>query len=191
MQTVLVTDLKQWLYCARIVYYHQVLGVTAPPTFKMQEGRLAHDLLEKLEKRRCFRRYGFTKATRRFGVWIHDPGLGLAGRIDMLLEAQQCAAVVDFKLTSGRVRENHHLQLAAYALLAERWLRRPVELGFLYRIPNGSVTPVPLAPHHRARVLEAIEEIRRMGRHQTCPEPPPTRGRCQECEFINYCADRW
>ena len=76
-----VTDLKQWAYCPRVVYYHHVMPAPAP-TYKMKEGLAAQDLIESLETPRKLREYGLEAARRRFGVWIENKELGLAGKID-------------------------------------------------------------------------------------------------------------
>ena len=38
MDLIPVTDLKQWAYCPRVVYYHRVMPALAHPTYKMKEG---------------------------------------------------------------------------------------------------------------------------------------------------------
>ena len=53
-----VTDLKQWVYCPRIPYYHHVMPVEIARTYKMQRGRDVEAAVEAMEKRRGFRRYG-------------------------------------------------------------------------------------------------------------------------------------
>ena len=37
-----VTDLKQYAYCPRIVYYTYIMPSVRPKTFKMDEGKAAH-----------------------------------------------------------------------------------------------------------------------------------------------------
>jgi len=67
-----VTDLKQWAYCRRIVYYQHRMPGAGAPTYKMQEGRRAQELIERLEVRRTLREYGLDAAERRFGLWLED-----------------------------------------------------------------------------------------------------------------------
>ena len=57
-----VTDLKQWTYCQRIVYYHRVMPAVGKPTFKMREAIAAQDLIESLEMRRGLQAYGLESA---------------------------------------------------------------------------------------------------------------------------------
>ena len=191
MSTVIVTDLKQWAYCQRIVYYRHVMPGIGKPTFKMEEARSAQDLIESLELRRGLCEYGVDSATRQFGVWLSDETLGLAGKIDLLLVGQKTAAVVDFKLTSGEPSENHRLQLGGYAMLVEGAFGLPVDLGFLYRIPDNRVYTISITEELRSRVRDAIGGINDVGNRQLFPEPTSIRARCTECEYANYCADIW
>ena len=191
MTTVLVTDLKQLEYCPRIVYYRCLFGQPAQATAKMEEGKLAQEELEKREVRRTLRRYGFEEAQRQFGVWLHDPDLGLAGRLDMLLQGPGIAAVDDFKLTSGPLRSNHRLQLAAYSLLVERQLGLPVPRAFVYRIPDAKLSAVQIGPGEHERVLQSLQRVREITEHEVYPEPAANPSKCEDCEYANYCADVW
>jgi len=186
-----VTDLKQWAYCQRIVYYHRVMPAVGKPTFKMREAVAAQDLVESLEMRRGLEEYGFDGARRRFNVWLSDESLGLSGKADLLLEAPGRVAVVDFKLTSGEVGDNHRAQLTGYSMLAEAALGVPAERAFVYRIPDNRIFAVEITAELRMEVLAAIDAIRKMCEVQWWPPPTPVRGRCVECEFANYCADIW
>lgn len=190
-EVVLVTDLKQWAYCPRIVYYRCTMPGAGQATYKMEEGRAAQAMTESLELRRTLRQYGLDGARRRFGVWLTASRLGLTGKLDLLLELGSAAAVVDFKLTSGDPAENHRLQLAGYALLVEEGLGLSTEQGFLYRIPDGRVFRIEIAEGLRARALGAISAIRAIAVNRWCPDPTIVRNRCLECEYANYCADIW
>jgi len=191
MDLIPVTDLKQWTYCPRVVYYHRVMPALARPTYKMKEGLAAQDLIENLEMRRKLTEYGLDSAARRFGLWLESEDLGLSGKLDLLLEAQAEIAVVDFKLTSGEPGRNHRVQLAGYSMLAEARFGLPAHRAFLYRIPDNRIFPVAITEELRGTVKTAIEGIRRTSEDQWCPEPTELRSRCVECEFANYCADVW
>ena len=191
MDLIPVTDLKQWAYCARIVYYHRVMAGVGKPTFKMREALAAQDLIESLEMRRTLREYGLEGARRRFNVWLTDESLGLSGKVDLLLDSPTEAAVVDYKLTSGDPGENHRMQLAGYSLLTEAACGVPVRRGFVYRIPDSRVFAIEMTTQLREAAVEAVKGIRRVGEQQCYPEPTAVRNRCVECEFANYCGDVW
>jgi CRISPR-associated exonuclease Cas4 len=191
MDMIPVTDLKQWAYCPRIVYYHRAMPAVGKPTYKMKEAVSAQELIESLEMRRSLEKYGLEGAVRRFNVWLRDEALGLSGKLDLLLEAPEEVAVVDFKLTSGEPGQNHRMQLAGYCLLAESAYGCPARRGFVYRIPDNRIFPIEITGELRQAVTDATIGIRDEGETQLCPEPTPVRGRCVECEFANYCADVW
>lgn len=191
MDLIPVTELKQWAYCERIVYYHRVMPGIGQPTFKMKEALAAQDLIESLEMRRGLQAYGFEGARRHFGVWLSDMELGISAKTDLILEAPDRLAVVDFKLTGGEVGENHRMQLTGYSMLAEAVYGMPSAVAFLYRIPDSRVFPVEITQHLREAVATAIGQIREMARQQLCPPATIVRQRCVECEYANYCADIW
>src|SRR6266581_498153 len=184
-----VTELRQWAYCHRVVYYHQLMPGAGQSTYKMREGARAQEMIESLEMRRTLREYGLEGAERTFGVWLSDEGIGLSGKIDLLLKGEQFASVVDFKLTSGEVGDNHRMQLAGYAALVESFLGLPVPQTFLLRIPDNEVFPVPITRELSERVAEAVRAMRRLRETEELPEPTTVRARCVECEYANYCAD--
>lgn len=191
MRLIPVTDLKQWAYCPRIVYYHWVMPVVVKPTYKMREAVAAQDLIEGLEMRRSLAKYGFDRSVRRVNVWLSETGMGLSGKVDMLLESGKQAAVIDFKLTSGEVGENHRMQLAGYSMLAEAASGLRADVAFVLRIPDSQVFPVEITADLRAQVREAVKRIHEMAEGQECPEPTLVVARCRECEFANYCGDVW
>ena len=80
-----VTDLKQWVYCPRILYYHQCLPDVRPVTYKMEAGIEAGRAEEGREERRSLRAYGLAEGEREFNVPLASERLGLRGEIDLLI----------------------------------------------------------------------------------------------------------
>jgi len=188
---VTATDLKQWAYCPRIPFYRHVLPVRPAPTYKMQRGKDIQAAVEALERRRGFRAYGMRDGERHFGVWLHSEGLGLSGKLDLLVLTPDACYPVDFKDTEGGPRRNHRLQLAAYALLAEETFARPAPDGFVYLVPEKRVVALSLAEADRDEVRHALAAMRCMIEREELPPATAVRARCQACEFRNYCGDVW
>ena len=191
MSQIPVTDLKQWAYCPRVVYYHRVLPGAAEPTWKMREALSAQEMIERLEMRRGLREYGWEAANRRFGLWLTSGSVGLSGKLDLLLEREGEGAIVDFKLTSGEMGDNHWMQLSGYAMLVEACCGLRAETAFLYRIPDDRVFAFSVTAVWKQRVTVAITAIQELERTAWCPDSTPLRARCGECEYVNYCADIW
>ena len=94
--------------------------------------------------------------------------------------------------TSGEPGDNHRMQLHGYAMLVESaYPEVTVSRAFLYRIPDDRVFVIPIEEEWRERVREAVVGIGEMVREQALPEATEVRGRCEDCEFANYCGDVW
>lgn len=184
-----VSDLKQFAYCQRIVFYQYVMPVEKKTTFKMEEGKRAEEVIDRLEKRRSLRKYQLDRGTRHFHVWLRSERLGLSGKLDLLLESPEGVFPIDFKYTTGGVQKNHTYQLCGYALLVEEVYGVTVDRGFVYLIPRDEVAVVELTTERKRETLGMLETIRAMIHDERLPEPTPVRSRCEECEYRNYCGD--
>lgn len=183
-----VTDLKQFVYCQRILYYTYVLPIPRPVTSKMEFGKSEHIELDRLEKRRKLIRYGLESGKRIFHAAFHSERLGLEGKLDLHIVKEKDLFPVEFKHSSD-VFFNQKLQLAGYALLLEEALKRPVRTGFLYLIPKNEIAVIPITQDLRDYVHKTMENIRRLIQDQKYPRATNRRRRCMECEFRRYCRD--
>lgn len=186
------TDLKQWFYCPRVVYWTYCLPVEKKPTYKMEHGRAEHEMIAALETRRSLKRYGLQHARRLFHVPLQSEQLELSGLLDLLLITEdERYFPVEFKYTTGSIAKNHLYQLAGYALLIEATYGVEVNTGFLYRVPLDRVSTVRLTLQLKQQALEALQAMHEMIDAERMPPPTPQRGKCIDCEFRRYCGDVW
>lgn len=187
-----VTDIKQYVYCPRIIYYTYVMPVEKKISFKMEYGREQHLELDRLEKRRRFASYGFSEGKRIFHLSVASERLGLIGIIDMVIEAyndrMKAYYPVEFKNTSNRLQLNHKYQLTAYAMLLEEWCEKPVSGGFIYTIPSKDIKLLPITQDMKDYVKRIIGAIHHIVQDESYPEVRSLK-RCRDCEYKNYCAD--
>jgi CRISPR-associated exonuclease Cas4 len=184
-----VNDLKQFEYCPRIVFYNTVMPLERKTTVKMERGKDEEFRLDALEKRRTLRRYELGSGERRFHVWLESPTLGLSGKLDLLIISNKGYFPVDFKYTRGRPHRNHVVQLAGYGLLVEEKFRTRVDTAFIYLTPVQQVISIGLTGQLKEEVRQRLSEMRTMIHDEILPPATPVRGRCEECEFRNYCGD--
>lgn len=185
-----VSDIKQFLYCPRILYFTYVCPVDKKTTHKMNYGKEEHLELDRLEKRRTFRRYRLENGERIFHSRLYSPRLRLEGMLDMHIITDEEIVPVEFKYSTQEPELNHKYQLIAYAMLLEDSYQKPVRLGFLYFIPGNRIYPIEITPNAREFVKESLEKIRQMITTETFPKAPYGKGKCNDCEYRNYCRDR-
>jgi CRISPR-associated exonuclease Cas4 len=184
-----VTDLKQFAYCPRIVYYHYCLPDIRPKTYKMQAAVEAHETAEEREARRSLKAYGLKAGERVFDLWLESSEVGLRGRIDLAIRTETEAIPVDYKDSPGRAGPHFIRQLAAYGLLLEENWHLPANRGFLYFIPARRARAYALTAEVKAEVRSMVAAIREMVERERMPPPVAERSKCAVCEFRRFCND--
>lgn len=189
MSFVRVNDIKQHFYCPRIVFYQYSMPVQKKATWKMEQGKVAEEKIDRLEQRRKLSAYKLAEGKRQFHVWLSSERLGITGKLDLLIDSPEGLFPVDFKLTSGAPRRNHLFQLCGYALLVEDCYQRPVNKGFVYLIPKNDAVVFDMTAELKAETRQVLDEIRATIDHERMPPPTPFRNHCTDCEYRNFCGD--
>ncbi|MHB8619518.1 MAG: CRISPR-associated protein Cas4 [Chloroflexota bacterium] len=186
-----VTDVRQYLYCPRILHYTFNQPVPRRVSFKMQEGVAVHQRMDELERRRSLKAYGLEDGDRTFHLDLASPRLGVRGKLDMLIVREYEAIPVEFKNAHSAGQTNHRYQLTLYALLAEEWRRKAVRRGFLFYLLDKRAEEVIVTSGMRRFVTRTLREMRALVARGHMPEGTRRLGRCRECEFLRFCNDRW
>ena len=183
-----ITDLKQYIYCPRILFYHACLPDIRPVTYKMEAGIKAHEVEQKRAARRTLKMVDVANGNRLFDVNVTSSQFSLTGQVDEVVETESELIPVDYKLAR---REGYHfkLQLVAYALLLEETFQKPVRHGFLYLIPIRKVVEVVITPKMRQEIIAAISAMHQIAEQEQMPPPTDWRQRCADCEFRRFCND--
>ncbi|MBX2999931.1 MAG: CRISPR-associated protein Cas4 [Caldilineaceae bacterium] len=184
-----VTDLKQFSYCGRVVYYERCLPHLRPRTFKMDAGRDEHEDEQKRATRRTLAKYAISAGRREFDVALTAPELKLTGLLDEVVYAADGEIFpVDYKLAKS-VSHNHRLQLAAYGLLLEAYTGQPVRRGFVYLIERRQIEEVLFTPALRQELMTLLRQMERSITAELLPPVTANLNRCPGCEFRRFCND--
>ena len=183
-----VTDLKQYVYCPRILFYHTCLPKIRPTTYKMQASIEAHATAQEREQRRTLWAYGLERGERHFAVGLTSERLGMRGEVDLVIETEAELIPVDYKL-STKVGGHFRLQLTAYAVMLEDAWGMPVRRGFFYLIPLRAAKEVRVTAQQRGRLDEALQVMNAMLLQERMPPPARQRRKCVACEFRRFCND--
>src|SRR5262245_35346745 len=160
-----VTDLKQWTYCPRVLYYRYCLPEIRPITDLIAAGIASHQDEIGREERRSLRAYGLAIGERAFDVRLRSHRLGVHGRLDLAIAVPDRAApgaeaiVVEYKDSEKPAGLHFKLQLAAYALLLEEAWGLPVRRGFIYSIPLREAEIISITPGLRQKVRQAVDAM--------------------------------
>jgi CRISPR-associated exonuclease Cas4 len=188
-----VTDLKQYTYCPRVVFYTYCLPLLRPTTYKMESGIAAHERAGKRERRRTLAAYGLEEGKRHFDVEVASQELGLRGRVDVAIEVGEGEerewVPVDYKQTTRRTGRHIRRQLAAYGMMLEETWGGTARRGFVYSLVTRKTEEIALTARLRGEVRSVVGAMREMVAREAMPGPPGSRRPCVNCEFRRFCND--
>jgi CRISPR-associated exonuclease Cas4 len=184
-----VSDLRQWVYCPRVVWWTHVCPVGKVESFKMKLGLTKERRLQRLVKRRTLQVFNLRGAKVETNVTLSSKDLGLSGRLDLLLRHEAAVYPVEVRFTQGPARLNHKLQLAGYAMLLEECYRSPVPHGYIVRLPDDTVEKVAIDASLRRLTLRTLQAVQLTLEHERMPPPASQPARCRDCEYSRFCGD--
>jgi CRISPR-associated exonuclease Cas4 len=188
-----VTDLKQYTYCPRVVFYTYCLPLLRPTTYKMEAGIAAHERAGERERRRTLAAYGLEEGRRHFDVEVASQELGLRGRVDVAIEVGEGEerewVPVDYKQTTRRTGRHIRRQLAAYGMMLEETWGGTARRGFVYSLVTRKTEEIALTARLRGEVRGVVGAMREMVEREAMPGPPGSRRPCVNCEFRRFCND--
>ncbi|HDI32234.1 MAG TPA: CRISPR-associated protein Cas4, partial [Thermofilum sp.] len=181
-----VSDIKQYFYCPRVIYYMHALGLRERQTYSMNEGKEVHQDIRRKEARRLTpvlkRRFG--KWKKVFGLRLYSERLGLSGVLDVLLIRGKEYVPMEYKvaeITSKRPPPNHFYQLVAYALLVEDRFNVLVRKGFIYYHLSDRVLMTAITSESKKYIVRVILPRIRMIMKGSFPYVKAIKKRCRNC----------
>ncbi|WP_370856105.1 CRISPR-associated protein Cas4 [Parasutterella sp.] len=99
---------------------------------------------------------------------------------------------LEFKAQDNFVASRGHiLQLTGYAILLEEKFQREVKQGFILYGKKGKSLRVDFTEERKKKVIEIAQKIISSFETGLLPDSPATSAQCGQCEFLNFCGDRF
>ncbi len=190
-----VSYLRQFCFCRRIPYFQIVLGINPPKSGWVSNGIRCHADIEKLMKRRSLSRFvGEEEYLLEQEVSLASRRLRLNGICDGYISSKDKKVIVPFEIKQSS-RESpgrgEKIQLCAYALLLEEMFGVEIQFGFLFFGEKSKAFNIYISPELRSQVISIRNTIEKDLTAGTMPETDATEAKCAQCEFFNFCADRF
>jgi CRISPR-associated exonuclease Cas4 len=185
-----VSALRQFVFCPRIFYFENILGIKTTKPYWTKQGTLGHKKETELFKRRTLSRFRLENAEKRYQVFLEDEEFALHGIADMLILNEKQVYPVEFKATD-QVLDNILIQLHAYGWLAERQYGKIVKGGFLVSTDKKKTIPVKFKENWREQLETKLKTIRSLLEKQVMPTSNATIHKCEQCEYWQRCNDRY
>lgn len=183
------SEIIQYLYCPRFIYFEKVLGISQyeEKSYKAMKGRHIHENKSKMNREYLRKKLGVTDKYQE----QYLTNSKLRGKVDeVLLLDDGSAAPLDYKFAQykDKVYNTYKTQLACYAWLIEDNFNRPVNRGFLvYTRSKSKVITVELEESFKKDVKQKAEAIIHIIENNRFPRATRYKKRCIECTYRNIC----
>ena len=183
--------LRQFLFCPRIPYFCEVLGIRPPQPLWVKQGVDWHRRQERLSQNRTLSRYGLLCAQRHFQCQLESETLGIHGIADLVLLTDSEVIPVEFKQGSAPLNRGGQIQLTAYGALAEERFKLPFKRSFVLVGDSPKAIAFPDTPDRRADLQTTIARLHQPLDSPLLPESTASLPQCGQCEYLAHCNDRF
>jgi CRISPR-associated exonuclease Cas4 len=185
-----VSDITQYFYCPRKIYFIKTLGIKIKARPKMEMGKEEHEK----EHRRIKERktiYGIPKKDITqiiHNLPIEDTNTGIYGIIDttIILKTKEIIPV-EVKYTDfENIKINWKKQLTAYAILLEKHFKTTIKKGIIYLPTKHKQIQIDIPSEAKATLKQDIKKIKKLIHSEKIPNV--TKGKqCNYCEMKKFC----
>ena len=95
------------------------------------------------------------------------------------------------KLHGQKPTKAQKMQLIAYGVLAEKIYKKDFNLGFISFEKNAKTVPINVNNDMKQEVQKIVNEIINLIKSEKLPYSNAEDEKCTQCEFLNYCNDRF
>lgn len=183
--------IRQYLFCPRVVYFLEVLNTPKVSPVWVKEGESHHKKQAELFKRRTLARFGLEDAEFKSNVNLSHDEFKFYGICDGLIVSKTNIYPVEIKLHGTKPTYAQKMQLIAYGILAEKKYNKVFDLGFILFEKNGKTIPIKVEENDKKKVVDLVHEIIEMIQIARLPYSSADDEKCTQCEFENYCNDRF
>lgn len=181
-------DIMNFCYCPRIIYYEHVLKIPQATTKKELKGREKYNEFKKKSRRNKIIRE-FPKLRKIYDTYLRSDKLGIATKLDCVVfdDSKNEGYPIQIKYAKkpiGLYRQ-HVLQVILEAALVEEQFAYSVPYGFLKFLLSGNI--VKVETHDKSKLFACLEDIKRLIRIESFPNPTTYKKRCVDCCYRKIC----
>lgn len=186
-----VSDVKQYFFCPRVIYFSHALGFRERVTHSMEEGKNVHEEIRKKETKRLTvaLRRRFVAEEKYLGLKLFSSRLCLSGLLDSLVKVKGEYIPVEYKVARvrGKPPPNHYYQLVAYAILVEDSFSVLVRRGLIYYSLSDKLVEVGVTREAKNYIIyKVLPEISRI-MEGDLPRVKVSSRKCRNCGYLHYC----
>lgn len=188
-----VSMLRQYCFCPRIPYFYLVRNLKPFEQPWVKQGTKEHIRQQLLMRRRNFSRFNINcEGMLKVDVELYSEHLNLHGICDAVIETAEEVAILEFKNSPNyKISMGTKVQIAAYAMLYEEQFNKSISKGFVLYGIKGKTFEINIDSELRQKTLNIRDSVFDIIEKCYIPDSSANESKCSQCEFFNFCADRF
>lgn len=177
-------DMRQYVYCPRIIYFRHVMRIQPERTYKMERGEEIHDAIRKKNPELD------GQIQKYYNIYLKDKKLGLVALLDYIEYDNDEAIPVDIKTgkhVQHDISEHHLAQLIVQAILVESKLGILVQKVKVWYLKENKEFSHEITMEDKRKILSHLNEMKEILLKEIPPKPVKDVAKCRDCEFWRYC----
>ena len=190
-QFITPSDVMEYLFCPRFVYFMNVLKVDQHEHRRalVNKGRDIHTL--KLVQNKDHLRARVGAVDKYQDVYLSSHTHKLVGRVDeVLILDDGSAAPLDYKYAfwQGKLYKTIKTQQVLYAILIEENFQRSVDRAFVVYIRSKNhLETIKIDRQMKDKAIKILETIFGIINQAKYPRATATKAKCADCTYRNLC----
>jgi len=184
--------IRQYHFCPRIVYYSLLTNIKPIYPRQVSLGLEYHKLQERLSKNRKFEKLHIDYEEVILDKYLENEQWNIVGKIDMALLCKDEVIPIEFKdINAKKPSYSHILQLYGYGLLLEKEYEKRFSRAIVIYGNNMKLFHIEITQKIKDDFLKTVKKIESIVANGNFPHSSANDKQCSQCEYLNYCDDRF
>lgn len=191
IQYITPSDVIEYLYCPRFIYYMHVLNIDQHEhkRYLVNKGRDMHEL--KLVQNKDYLRKKIGATDKLLDVYLSSEKHHIVGKMDEVLFLEDgSAAPLDYKYAfwDDRVHKTHLYQQCLYCILIEENFDLQANKAFIVYIRSKNrLETLTIEEKLKNDAMNVVDEIFRIINLGLYPDVKANLRKCEDCTYRNLC----
>jgi len=182
---------RQYKFCPRIVYYNLLTNIKPIYPRQVSLGEDYHNLQNEMLNSRKFKKFHIEYEEILSDKYFENESLNICGKIDLAFITNDQVIPVEFKYIASKPSYSHILQLVGYGILLEKKYQKSFKNALIVYSNNMKFYKIEITSKHKKDFFEVIKSIENIVKNDILPNSSANEYQCIQCEYLNYCNDRF
>lgn len=183
--------IRQYKFCPRIVYFNLLTNIKPIYPRQVSLGSDYHDLQNEMIKSRKFKKFNIEFEEILYDKYLENVELNICGKVDLAFLCEDEVIPVEFKHIEKKYSYSHILQLVGYGLLLEKEFNKKLTKAFIIYSNNMKFHKIEILDKHKKDFFEVVKDIEEILKNDIMPNSSADENKCAQCEYLNFCDDRF